>query len=69
MNLLIQHIQNLIQENQMFMVEKRKSFFNQELQEFWNQVLKLVLLCYIKHTNLLQLLKINKNQDLKFIIG
>ena len=42
-------------------MEKQRSYFTKDIQNYWNNVEDRILLCYIKHTNLLRLINIIKN--------
>ena len=49
-------------------MEKQRPLFSKEMQTYWNNVEDRVLLCYIKHTNLLRLINLMKNQDISFVL-
>ena len=64
---LIDHVKSLELIPFIYSSERRKVSFEKNIQNSWDELETMIILCYLHHSNILELLRTNKNIDIEMV--
>lgn len=64
---MVSHIKSLVTLPFAYQAEKRRMSFKLPLQKYWEEIDTIMIICFLHHSNIISLLKTNKNIDLSLL--